>query len=311
MSSVPMFINPTSLLAALASSPDDLALFYDLYPPTLFSGPNMTATPSSFPSYPSIYIVRQPRPDKHRSSYINRFGSTTSKAKDIVTVCQLVKPCDQLLVPPPALPDEAFATLQAQVGSNAVFMSIAQDSDVQEWLAEHTKYLESTIWSDEPSLSVDLALRQQQQQHASNTAENLTGSFYASYSGSSEAFDDSDSDKEFGSHNNGQSSSSKRTRSNSSSEHKLPPWFRPKVVDGEIQYEIWVVGFHHERSDDLPQLQQQQQTPTSTKLDRLLSSPRLKQFVLDEVAQGRIGIDFKRIMDEKRLNRKACRRVIR
>ncbi|KAF9905541.1 hypothetical protein EC991_001571 [Linnemannia zychae] len=103
--------------------------------------------------------------------------------------------------------------------------------------------------------------------------------------------------------------------------HTLPQWFRPLVKDGEVQFEIWVVAFlKPQLLPTLPSkpatgngasLLQQHDSQWTEAVNELLDSSVLQQFVRSEVANGRIGIDFKRIMADKKDRRKATRRVIR
>ncbi|KAG0374581.1 hypothetical protein BGX24_010231 [Mortierella sp. AD032] len=114
------------------------------------------------------------------------------------------------------------------------------------------------------------------------------------------------------------------------SNHTLPQWFRPLVKDGEVQFEIWVVAFlKPQLLPTLPpkpttnaaatgagvgagnQQQQQHDSQWTEAVNELLDSLVLQQFVRGEVADGRIGIDFKRIMADKKDRRKSTRRVIR
>ncbi|KAG0265237.1 hypothetical protein BGZ95_003392 [Linnemannia exigua] len=126
------------------------------------------------------------------------------------------------------------------------------------------------------------------------------------------------------------SNSGSNERQEQNSNHTLPQWFRPLVKDGEVQFEIWVVAFlKPQLLPILPpkpttnaavtgagagtgnQQQQQHDSQWTEAVNELLDSAVLQQFVRGEVADGRIGIDFKRIMADKKDRRKSTRRVIR
>ncbi|OAQ25769.1 hypothetical protein K457DRAFT_35048 [Linnemannia elongata AG-77] len=104
------------------------------------------------------------------------------------------------------------------------------------------------------------------------------------------------------------------------SHHALPQWFRPLVKDGEVQFEIWVVAFLKPKllavlppkpcQGGGPHMQQSHSQWTEH-VNELLDSRELQGFVRNEVASGRIGIDFKKIMAEKKDGRKSTRTVIR
>ena len=100
----------------------------------------------------------------------------------------------------------------------------------------------------------------------------------------------------------------------------LPPFFRPLIKDGKVQFEIWIVAFlKPQLLADLPPQpclgggphMQQSSSQWTERLNELLDSKELQGFVRSEVARGRIGIDFKRIMADKKDGRKSTRTVIR
>ncbi|KAF9136780.1 hypothetical protein BGX30_010862 [Mortierella sp. GBA39] len=99
----------------------------------------------------------------------------------------------------------------------------------------------------------------------------------------------------------------------------LPPFFRPLIKDGKVQFEIWVVAFlKPQLLADLPPKpcpgggpHMQSSSQWTERVNELLDSTELQRFVTSEVAGGRIGVDFKKIMAEKKDGRKSTRTVIR
>jgi hypothetical protein len=150
--------------------------------------------------------------------------------------------------------------------------------------------------------------------------------------GSDGGFDDDDEDETDTDEGEGREGKRSRVirkprRSATSSAHQeldtnraLPQWFRPLVKDGEVQFEIWIIAFLKPQLIPSPLKsatgneaisKQQRDSQWTEAVNELLESNVMQQFVKSEVADGRIGIDFKRIMADKKDRRKATRRVIR
>ncbi|KAF9398752.1 hypothetical protein BGX21_007319 [Mortierella sp. AD011] len=116
---------------------------------------------------------------------------------------------------------------------------------------------------------------------------------------------------------------SKKSRSESC---YLPHSFRPKREDGELQYEYWTVAFlkgDFRRTSSIVDESASSNPDTlvivprlslssiwTERVSQLLETKMMKSFVLSELSQGRIGIDYKKFLDSKRDNRGYTRRVI-
>ncbi|KAF9908474.1 hypothetical protein BX616_000141 [Lobosporangium transversale] len=82
--------------------------------------------------------------------------------------------------------------------------------------------------------------------------------------------------------------------------HALPSCFRAKKVNGKVRFEIWVVAQvsvaeyianNHKNNNGINE--SELRSNISNDLDVLLDSSLIKEYVLSEVAQGRIGVDFR------------------
>ncbi|KAI1315288.1 hypothetical protein EDD11_001020 [Mortierella claussenii] len=282
------------MAAAFAQHPEALAAFHSLYPVDPATG---TITTSG----PSIYIVRQPAPAKNRSSFI--YAANTERRQHIVSVSIKINECIQLPVIPPRLSDDTLRILQSAQG----LMSDAAESPAVEcWLNNRVDDLAPFV--------LDPTSTPEPQEERSRTMSAFVERAFSSFSGDDEGEDHyTDSSED----DNAAADADRATKKSRTAKHHLPAWFRPLVVNGDIQYEIWVVGFR------LVDTFQDQGTSTGAgaddgdqwtmaeKLDCLLDTPQMRDLVLSEVTQGRIGIDFQRIMEEKKESRKAGRRIVR
>ncbi|KAF9287914.1 hypothetical protein BGZ68_001119 [Mortierella alpina] len=148
--------------------------------------------------------------------------------------------------------------------------------------------------------------------------------------------DSEDEDENSGSEHSGQGQSKRsrkgqRLRTTLDANRTLPEWFRPLVRNGEVQFEIWVIAFvnlHALEGGSCqqvagvvvngdttvttpgPTLRQAQHSDWVDRTSDLLESKIMQCFVRDQVAAGRIGIDFRRILEEEKESRKP-RRYIR
>ncbi|KAG9061786.1 hypothetical protein KI688_006937 [Linnemannia hyalina] len=140
---------------------------------------------------------------------------------------------------------------------------------------------------------------------------------YQSDGAAGDIYDDEDEDP-----TNDDTREGKRARhsTNTINPHQaLPPFFRPLIKDGKVQFEIWVVAFlKPQLLADLPPKpcigggpHMQSSSQWTERVNELLDSTELQRFVTSEVAGGRIGVDFKKIMAEKKDGRKSTRTVIR
>lgn len=141
---------------------------------------------------------------------------------------------------------------------------------------------------------------------------------YQSDGATSDIYDDEDEDATGDNTREGKRARHSTTTSNP--HQTLPPWFRPLTKDGKVQFEIWVVAFLKptllEVLPPMPCLgdephMQQSSSQWTERVNELLDSRELRGFVGSEVARGRIGIDFKKIMAAKKDGRKSTRTVIR
>lgn len=141
---------------------------------------------------------------------------------------------------------------------------------------------------------------------------------YQSDSATSDIYDDEDEDTTGDDTREGKRARHSTTAVNP--HQTLPPWFRPLTKDGKVQFEIWVVAFLKPKLlADLPPMpclgdeahMQQSSSQWTERVNELLDSRELQGFVSSEVAKGRIGIDFKKIMAAKKDGRKSTRTVIR
>ncbi|KAF9988670.1 hypothetical protein BGZ75_008911 [Mortierella antarctica] len=144
---------------------------------------------------------------------------------------------------------------------------------------------------------------------------------------------DSEQDEDSGSEhsNQGQSKRTRKVRKLRTSldaSRTLPDSFRPLVRNGEVQFEIWVVAMVNRPAYEGgsgqavagvvvngdttvtipgPTLRQAQDSAWADQAGALLDSNIMRCFVREQVAVGRIGIDFRRILEEEKERRKSRR----
>ncbi|KAF9348683.1 hypothetical protein BGX26_012932 [Mortierella sp. AD094] len=265
----------------------------------LFSDFNYAQTNNSvsLPSHPgptlSLYIVRQPIPARHRRGFVeNKKWSGlegNGNTNEVVVVAQKFNEGSGSLAPssPVALFGVTPETDESDLDSNG--------DPAHEFFPNYLGIVsEDTEDQQNPLQSNDNA-------YESDDYED----------------DEAESDE----------SNPRRSKKSRSESRYLPHSFRPKLEDGELQYEYWTVAFLKSDFNDASSIANE---PAPSNPDVLVILPRLslssiwtervsqlletkvmRSFVLSEVSQGRIGIDYKRFLEAKRDNRKSTRRVIR
>ncbi|CAO3574545.1 unnamed protein product [Mortierella alpina] len=330
MSSPPVAVNPADILSFADSlqTTKDRETFTQLY---------HSVHPNGSPA-PRFYIVQQPIPMKHRRSYIEvkdlkALCSDSSHpdldTKDTVMVMHRVPDCvdsEPLRISSTSASDRSGSSSDLSDGGNSgtsldrhgtysqergsALRSIG-DEQVAAWLDTSSTYMNKCL-SMSPGEQTQAAEQDQ-----------------------TDVYADSDDDENSGSEHSGQGQS-KRTRkirklrTSLDSNRTLPEWFRPLVRNGEVQFEIWVVAFVNLHALEVgsgktvagvvvdgdttvttlgPTLRQAQHSDWVDRTSDLLESKIMHCFVREQVAVGRIGIDFRRILEEEKESRKPRRHV--
>ncbi|KAF9109665.1 hypothetical protein BGX27_007357 [Mortierella sp. AM989] len=252
-----------------------------------------------------MYIVRQPIPAKQRRGLVenrNWMGLehfNEENAKDTVVVAQKIKGGSDSSIP--IISDDISNNTSAQevAASQAIFQSKGA------WSHAYLNMIASPDSGDISGALCNADFHDQQPENEDNFGSN------------------DDEDDEYEDEDDHRPSKKHRTKA-----YYLPHSFRPRVTEeGKIQYEIWVVAFLTEdlgetiRSDDgieplnsdvlVITPRQKQISFWANRVSQLLGTRLMEGFVWHEVYQGRIGIDYKQIIDEKRNSRKPGRRIIR
>ncbi|KAF9556264.1 hypothetical protein EC968_008367 [Mortierella alpina] len=305
----PVAVNPADILSFAGSlqSTEDKQTFKQLYQNVHTDG-----SPA-----PRFYIVQQPIPVKHRRSYI--------EVKDVKALCSDSSHPDQdtvmVIQVVPGCVDSAPLKLSLASSENSGSNSDPSDGGNSDTSVDlHGTYSQErgsalrsigdeqvASWLDTNSIYMNKCLEAQAQ-----VAEQNQTDIHA------DSEDDDSSDSE----HSGQGQS-KRTRRDAN--HTLPDWFRPLVRNGEVQFEIWVVAFAslHSLAGDSgraatavevngdttvttpgPTLRQARHSDWVNRTSQLLESKIMHRFVREQVAVGRIGIDFRRILEEQKESRK-------
>ncbi|KAF9549090.1 hypothetical protein EC957_004728 [Mortierella hygrophila] len=355
MPTPPKAIDPALLLAYLSSNhPQDTQFLqiFNSFHPTI-----STANSNEHPL--RLYIVQQPAPAKHRRSYVEikdlralcghdpatdlaasvsdapggGEGAAMSDLKDSVLVMRRI-------LEAPVLTAETLACLPGSDGSTAGSGSDSTrgdgssnaGDDTSSSLADDDMTGGNGVSGGEMELSkMFLGMSMGISDHSdgsdstlpppssTNTpAQSLPEQVdYQSDGAAGDIYDDEDEDG-----TNDDTREGKRARHSTTAinpHQALPPFFRPLIKDGKVQFEIWVVAFlKPQLLADLPPKpcpgggpHMQSSSQWTERVNELLDSTELQRFVTSEVAGGRIGVDFKKIMAEKKDGRKSTRTVIR
>ncbi|KAF9959897.1 hypothetical protein BGZ72_008549 [Mortierella alpina] len=343
MSSPPVAVNPADILSfadSLQSSEDKqtfIQLYHNVYP-----GGSPGASTSSSPRF---YIVQQPIPRKHRRSYIevkdlkalcSESSHPDLDTKDTVMVMHRVPDC---------VDSAPLKISSATSGTSASDRSVS-GSDISDEGNHGTSLDRIGTYSQERGSALRSIGDEQVAAWLDTSSNYMNQCFSMSPGEQAQAAeqdqidiyaDSEDEDEDTGSENSGQGQS-KRTRrvqkqrTSLDSNRSLPEWFRPLVRNGEVQFEIWVVAFVNLQVLDEgssgkrvagvvvdgsttvttpgPTLRQAQHSDWVDRTSDLLESRIMHCFVREQVAVGRIGIDFRRILEEEKESRKP-RRCIR
>ncbi|KAG0262226.1 hypothetical protein BG011_000200 [Mortierella polycephala] len=289
------------------------------------------SNPSSSSRSLRLYIVQQPVPAKHRRSYIETRNlrslcghpiSESSDAKDLdhsAVVMKRMPDCVDLSALRVSQTPSAHTSASSGIGSEVDSVD-DQDSyyrqrqanlknmgenQVASWLSNSVEYMHNCISSE--------YVHSQGQDTDAADIEEYTDTDIEADDGS-----DGDGVRDAQDVSNSRSRRIRRLRDPvalaEDPNRCLPEWFRPKVVDGEVQFEIWVVAFL--KDDDLlgcggGKGTEKQLSEWIQAVNELLEDKIMQDFVGEEVAAGNIGIDFKRILESKKKSRQPTRRYIR
>ncbi|KAF9182443.1 hypothetical protein BGZ51_000694 [Haplosporangium sp. Z 767] len=290
--------------------------------------------PSSSSRSLRLYIVQQPVPAKHRRSYIETRNlrslcghpiSESSDAKDLdrsVVVMKRMPDCVDLSALRISRAPSIHISASLGIGSE-VDSGDGQDSYYQQRQANLKNMGENQVasWL---SNSVECMNNCISSEYAHKVDQGTDAPDIEEYTDTDiETDDESDGDGIRGAKDDS-SSRTRRVRrirrlrdpvaQAEDPNRCLPEWFRPKVVDGEVQFEIWVVAFL--KDDDLlgcggSKATEKQLSEWIQAVNELLEGKIMQGFVQEEVAAGNIGIDFKKILEDKKKGRQPARRYIR
>ncbi|KAF9940605.1 hypothetical protein BGZ67_007243 [Mortierella alpina] len=335
MSSPPVAVNPADILSFADSlqSTEDKQTFSQLYHSVHLNG-----SPA-----PRFYIVQQPIPMKHRRSYIEvtdlKALCSDSSHPDLDTKYTLM-----VTLRLPDCVDCAPLRISSATSGTSASDRSGSNSDLSDGdssgasLGHHGTYIQErssalrsigdaqvAAWLDTSSTYMNKCLSMSVGEQAQAAEQDQT-----------DIYADSEQDEDSGSEhsNQGQSKRTRKVRKLRTSldaSRTLPDSFRPLVRNGEVQFEIWVVAMVNRPAYEGgsgqavagvvvngdttvtipgPTLRQAQDSAWADQAGALLDSNIMRCFVREQVAVGRIGIDFRRILEEEKERRKS-RRCIR
>ncbi|KAF8936974.1 hypothetical protein EDD21DRAFT_382135 [Dissophora ornata] len=339
MSSLPVPVDPSHFIAYASSVSlrEDREACVDLYSKLYFKRGLQ------------IYILRLPLPAPNRRGFINAKlndirafleqaaaatqGSdmkTPVNSKSTIILTQRVSPTS---CPPPS--DSAPSTASAETLLSNPYIQLQQadyselsdpmlmttsDFQTMAWMPDDPPFTSMTSgWSMDRvealngSVSVPEGLLPEalpvapEQMQTDVATEQGTG-YYGSTDGS-----DSDGMEEKGDGSDDGSYPRKHPQNESPHDSlSLPESFRPLIINGEVQFEVWIIIFlpptpQSEDGGDIAE----DQSEWGGCVGEFSESLVLRDFVQAEVSKERFGLDYKKILEEKKESRKPKRRVIR